>query len=78
MAAAHFGYGAFLGDVWCLTRFFVPSPAGRKRHNVLGALNAVTKAGITVTNTSYINAHSVCALLLKLADLHGHFPITVV
>ena len=78
MDAAHFVYGAFLGYMWCLTRLFIPSPAGRKRYNVLGALNAVTKEVVTVTNTSYINAHSVCELLFKLACHHGHLPITIV
>lgn len=78
MDAAHFVYGAFLGYLWCLTRLFVPSPAGRKRHNVLGALHAVSKEVVTITNTSYINSHSVCLLLLKLAQAYGDWPITIV
>lgn len=66
MDAAHFIHGAFLGFLWSLCRVFVPSPAGRKRFNVLGALDAVTKEIITVTNTSYINSKSVCEILEKI------------
>jgi hypothetical protein len=54
--AAHFVHGAFLGFLWCFVRVFILSPSGRKRFNVLGALNASTKEIITVTNETYINA----------------------
>lgn len=50
--AAHFVFGPFLGYLWCLVRLRVPGPAGRKRYNVLAALNAVTHAVIQVTNGS--------------------------
>ena len=63
--AAHFVMGAFLGLVWCFERVFIKSPSGRKRFNVLGALNSITHEVITVTNDSYINAESVCQLLHK-------------
>lgn len=66
MDAAHFVHGAFLGYLWSLCRIFIPTPAGRKRFNVLGALDAVTKEIITVTNTSYINSNSVCEILKKI------------
>lgn len=78
MDAAHFVHGAFLGMVWCFVRLFIPSPSGRKRFNVLGALNAVTKEVLTLTNETYINAQSVCQLLLQLAQYCGSKPITVV
>ena len=45
---------------------------------MLGALNAITKEIITVTNQSYINAESVCQMLVKLAALELDIPITVV
>lgn len=45
---------------------------------MLGAVNAITKEVITVTNESYINSTSVCELLLKLAALQLKVPITVV
>ncbi len=35
--------GGFLGFVWCRSRKFLQTPSGRKRFNVLGALNALTK-----------------------------------
>lgn len=57
---------------------FVKSPSGRKRFNVLGALNAVTLEIITVTNETYINAESVCQLLRKLSELGLGIPITLV
>jgi transposase len=70
--------GAFLGFVWCFERLFVRAPSGRKRFNVLAALNAITHEVITVTNDSYINALSVCELLQKLATLGLSIPITLV
>ncbi len=54
------------------------SPSGRKRFNVLGAINALTHEIMTVTNESYINAESVCQLLDKLAALSLSIPITLV
>jgi len=63
--------------VWCFARVWIRDPSGRPRFNVLGALDAVTKEVITVVNSSYINALSVCALLEKLATLRS-LPITVV
>ncbi len=76
--AAHFVHGAFLGVVWCFVRLFLPTPSGRKRFNVLGAINAVTKEIITITNETYINAESVCQLLLKISELVITVPITIV
>jgi transposase len=76
--AAHFVLAPFLGFLWSLTRLFIRAPAGRKRFNVLGALNAITHELITVTNDSYINAESVCELLWKIASLNLGMPITLV
>ena len=67
-----------MGYLWCFARVFIPSPSGRKRFNVLGAVNAVTKEMITVTNQTYINAESVCQLLIQLAELNLTTPITLV
>jgi transposase len=78
MDAAHFVHGAFLAAVWCFTRLFIPSPSGRKRFNVLGAVNAVTKEILTFTNETYINAESVCELLVQIARRYGQVPITIV
>lgn len=76
--AAHFVHGAFLGFVWSFVRLFIPSPSGRKRFNVLGALNAVTKEIITITNETYINSETICQLLTKIAAIGITLPITLV
>lgn len=78
MDAAHFVHWAYLGFLWCFTRVFISSPSGRKRFNVLSAVNAITKEVITVTNESYINAESICRMLVKLKALALDVPITVV
>lgn len=59
-------------------RQFVPSPSGRSRFNVLGALNAVTHEMITVTNKTYINAWSVVHLLRKIRAVSPAGLITVI
>lgn len=76
--AAHFVHSAFLGFLWCFVRLFIPSPSGRKRFNVLGALNAVSKEIITVTNETYINAESVCKLMAEIARPGLKMPVTLV
>jgi len=76
--AAHFVYGPFLGFLWCLVRLFLPGPSGRKRYNVLAALNAVTHQVVRVVNHGYINAESVCALLRAIAAAGLPRPITLV
>jgi transposase len=75
--AAHFVYAAFLGWVWCLTRWCIRAAAGRKRYNVLGALHAVSHRLVRVTNHGYINADSVCALLRAVAA-EATRPLTLV
>jgi hypothetical protein len=73
--AAHFVYGPFLAMVWCFCRTFIKTPAGRQRLNVLGALNAVTRQFVSVVNTTYVTAQTVCELLDKLRALHsGDLP----
>lgn len=76
--AAHFVYGPFLGYLWCVVRLFVPGPSGRKRYNVLAALDAVTHRVIRVSNHAYINAESVCTLLTEVAAAGLRGPITLV
>ena len=78
MDAVHFVHGSFLGYLWCFYRLFIASPSGRKRLNILGALDAVTNEIITVTNQTYINAQSVCQMLLQISQLHFTIPITIV
>jgi transposase len=76
--AAHFVFAPFLGFLWCAVRLFVRAASGRKRYNVLGALDAVTHQLIRVTNLDYINAESVCALLRAVAEAGVGLPITLV
>jgi transposase len=76
--AAHFVFAPFLGFLWCAVRLFVRAASGRKRYNVLGALDAVTHRLIRVTNHGYINAESVCALLRAVAEAGVGLPITLV
>jgi len=68
----------FLGILWCFTRLFIKAPSGRKRFNVLGALNAVTHELVTVTNDTYINAQSFCDLLWCISRLDIKVPITLI
>lgn len=76
--ASHFVFSAVMGMLWCFSRIWIKAASGRKRFNVLGALNAVTHDLITVTNDSYINAQTVCELLRKLAAFNLGVPITLV
>jgi len=76
--AAHFVFGPFLGYLWCLVRLWVPGPSGRKRYNVLAALDAITHRVIRVSNHAYINAESVCMLLRDIAAAGLPRPITLV
>lgn len=68
--AAHFVLAPFVGFLGSFTRVFIKAPAGRKRVNVLGAIDALTPQLITVTNAPYLNSHSVAALLQQLYDLN--------
>lgn len=76
--AAHFVFAPLLGCLWCAARLFVRAASGRKRYNVLGALDAVTHRLVRVTNHDYINAESVCALLRAVAAASVGLPITLV
>lgn len=75
--AAHFVMGAFLACIWCFVRRFVRTPSGRKRFNVLGAINAITHQFFMITNDTYITSREVGELLRKLAASSTN-PITVI
>lgn len=70
--------GSFLGILWSFSRLFVKASAGRRRFNVLGALNAITHELVMITNDTYITADSVCDLLRCIAKLNLDMPITLV
>ncbi len=55
MDAAHFVLATFLGRMWRRVRRFVWPSSGRRRYNVLGAINAVIQELVRVTNETYIN-----------------------
>ena len=78
MDAAHFVHGAFLGCLWCFVRMFVKSPSGRKRLNVLGALDFASKQLTAITNTTYVTSTTVCELLQLLVAQNPGVPITLV
>src|SRR4051812_14745899 len=77
--ASHFVFATFLGLVWCWARQAIRAASGRKRYNVLAALDCVSHRLIQVSNHSCINADSVCLLLRAVAEaaLPG-LPITLV
>jgi len=67
--ASHFVMGCdFLGYIYGAARRFIKTYSGRKRYNVLGALDFVTKKVTTVTNNTYINSLVVCDFLKKIAS----------
>ena len=76
--AAHFVLGTFLCNLWSFTRIFVRAASGRQRFNVLGAWNAVAGELIAVTNTTVVNAETMCELLRKIAAVGLTGPITLV
>jgi transposase len=65
--AAHFVQGSFLCCVWCLVRMFVRGSSGRRRYNVLGAWNAVTRELIRVTNATRVSSDTMIELLGLIA-----------
>ena len=76
---SHFVMGCdFLGYIYGKTRRFIKTFSGRKRYNVLGALNFVTKSVTTVVNDAYITAAEVCEMLWKVAAEYAGKPIHIV
>lgn len=79
MDASHFVMGCdFLGYVYGRARRFVKTYSGRRRYNVLGALNFVTKKMTTVVNDTYITATEICGLLKKVALEYAGKPVFIV
>lgn len=76
--AAHMVYGTFLCCLWSFVRLYVRAASGRQRFNVLGALNAVTKELIAVTNTTVVNTETMGDLLRKIAAQGLVGPVTLV
>jgi transposase len=78
MDAAHFVMGGLPARLWSKVRRWVRTSAGRKRYNVLGALNFVSKRIETVTNDTYITSVQVVQLLDDIAAKYVGKPIMVV
>jgi transposase len=77
--ASHFVMGGdYLGYIYGMTRRFFRTFSGRKRYNILGALDYVTKRITTVTNNTYITANEVCQLLRKIADEYVKRPVFII
>lgn len=64
--AAHFTMLTGLGYLWSVAVCWVRSMSGRKRHSVLGALNAVTRKVISVTTDKTVTSETMKELLVKL------------
>lgn len=77
--ASHFVMGCdFLGYVYGKARRFVKTFSGRKRYNVLGALDFVSKKITTVTNDTYITAAEICEILRKISRNYAGKAVRVV
>jgi len=76
---SHFVMGCdFLGYIYGKTRRFIKTFSGRKRYNVLGALNFITKKVTTVANDTYITAAEVCEMLCRVAAEYAGKPVHIV
>ena len=79
MDGSHFVMGCdFLGYIYGKTRRFIKTFSGRKRYNVLGALNVVTKKVTAVANDTYITAVKVCEMLWKVAAEYAGKPLHII
>ena len=67
-----------MGYLWTKVRRFVKGGHGRKRFNVLGAINPFTSTMIYEVNDSYVTAETVCQLLRKIKKRGFNRPITLV
>ncbi len=76
--AAHFVRGAFLGYLWCLARWVVPTGCGRQRYSVLGAIDAVTHELVRETTAGAVDQVTAGRLLRRIRERYPAGPITVV
>ena len=77
--ASHFVMGCdYLSSIYGFVRRFIRTGSGRKRYNVLGALNFISKKLTTITNDSYITSVQVCELLKNLSIEYAGRPIYII
>ncbi len=79
MDASHFVLGCdFLGYIYSRLRRYVRTFSGRKRYNVLGAMDYATKNVLTVANETYITAIEVCEMLQKISTEYAGQAVYIV
>lgn len=78
MDASHFVWAGFFGFLWCLARIFIPTPSGRQRFSVLGALNALTKQVVAVFSDGNVNSWTVIQLMLEIRRFRNGTPISLI
>jgi transposase len=66
MDSVHPVMGVFLCSLWSAVRVFIKSSAGRKRLNMLAAVNAITQEINLFTNEDYINAEVIVRFLYQI------------
>jgi len=76
--AAHFVMGVFLCNMWSKVRLFIKSSSGRKRLNVIGAVDAITKKILFQTNITTVNAETMASFLYYLKSQMPDKPISIV
>lgn len=77
--ASHFVMGCdFLGHIYGRVRRYVRTFSGRRRYNVLGALDYVSKKMLVIANDSYITATEVCGMPQKIADGYGDKKVHII
>lgn len=77
MDGSHFVMGNdYLGSYYGSTRRYVQTFSGRKRWNVLGSIDFVSKKVVTVCNDTYLRANQVCRMLVKVRKAHKSEPST--
>ncbi|HCF28544.1 MAG TPA: IS630 family transposase [Cyanobacteria bacterium UBA11049] len=78
MDSAHLVMGVFLCCLWSFSRVFIQSASARKRLNVLGAVDAVSKQITFLTITTYITAQTVVDFLGQLREKYPTLPLYIV
>ncbi len=76
--ASHFLWGAYASYCWCFERTWIGSASGRKRFNVLGAVNAESKKMVCAYREGTINSETVCSLLIDIYNEHEEGDISIV
>jgi len=76
--SAHFVMGVFLCWLWSFSPLFIRSASARKRLNVLGAVDALSKQVSFLTNTTYITAQTVVDFLAQLRQQYPNLPLYIV